>query len=232
MGFFFPSSSSFFFCLPLTTLGRERKEGVKITLRWGWFHSQPWNPVRAGQADTCGWRAGEWAAATGQQRPKVDEFRACRKLGRWAPEGCLVPCAMCMAHTCWPPHPTLGFQRGRAPQVLAGLNPVAQQQIPILDLGTPCCLLNNYEKCPRKQNTNRKWGGWGEKAIACFCAGRSGGSGPRRQTQSLQCLAKFRCPAPGQRGEEGMALGSASRMSALSRHLGNQEGAGKEPRSI
>lgn len=63
--------------------------------------------------------------------------------------------------------------------------------------------------------------------------GVAAGSGPRRQTRPLQCLVvEFRPPAPQQGGQERMALGSASWMLASSLHPGNQEAAGKEPRSI
>ena len=141
MGFFsYFFFFSFFFFLPTPgrTLGREGKEGVKITLRWGWFHSQPWKPVCAGQRDVCGQRAGKWAPATRQQRPKLDEFRAYLKAGEVGPGG--WPCTMCIAHTRRPPLPTLGFERGGALQALTGPKPIAQQQTPILDLGTPCFL--------------------------------------------------------------------------------------------
>lgn len=84
------------------------------------------------------------------------------------------------------------------------------------------------------QNKTQVGNGAGEEKrqpIACFWAGRSGGPGPRRQTQPLPCPAEFRRPAPRQWGE-GMASGSALWVSAVSLRLGNQEAAGKEPRSI
>lgn len=85
---------------------------------------------------------------------------------------------------------------------------------------------------PPKQNTNRKWGRWGEKAIACFRAGRGG--------QVRAQAADLASPVPGgvqashsrQWGREWMALGSASWVAASSLHPDNQEAAGKETRSI
>lgn len=83
---------------------------------------------------TCGHRAEERAAAAGQQTG-ADRVQSLPE--SWGEAGagglpCLVPAA---GH-----HPPLPPSEEVAHRVLAGLNPIAQQQTPILDLGTPCFL--------------------------------------------------------------------------------------------
>lgn len=84
-----------------------------------------------GRRVATGLRSGQQPLAS---RPELTAFRACLKAGeRRAQEGC--PPLFPLLH-----HPPLPPSEEVAHRALAGLNPIAQQQTPILDLGTPCFL--------------------------------------------------------------------------------------------
>lgn len=79
-------------------------------------------------------------------------------------------------------------------------------------------------KTSPKQNTNRRWAGEEDGMLLCWARQPSG----RRRTPPLQGPAELGPSAP-DNGKEGMALGSASWVSASSPCPGNREAAGGEP---
>lgn len=131
MGFFLLLGFLFFLNPPLAELLAGGKGRVRITLRWGGFHSQPWKPGQCGPGRNVGPNglAGEGAAAAGQQSPSRSRFRACLKAGGEPGRRA--------AHS--PVH--LWSAGHTAPVSGAGWGePCGQWQTQILDLGAPSFL--------------------------------------------------------------------------------------------